>query len=243
MARWAGPEGELAEVGGVLLWATASDFPVLLNGAARLDPAIPADQVLSTADRWFSAQGRGHTLAIGVGDADLVDAAEAAGMILTGDSPQMVCDALSAPPPVPADVELRWVETVEDAERFVDVVEPAYCSIGATPGAVATSLAAPERLLEPHLSVVLAMLEDAPAATAVLLESHGIAGVYYVGTIETARGRGLGELVTQSVTERALSRGIPVVGLQASQMGEPIYRRMGYREIGRTRSYVRFEPV
>ena len=38
LARWSGTEGVVEERDGVLLWATASEFPVSLNGVARLDP-------------------------------------------------------------------------------------------------------------------------------------------------------------------------------------------------------------
>jgi ribosomal protein S18 acetylase RimI-like enzyme len=98
-------------------------------------------------------------------------------------------------------------------------------------------------VLEPQNEVVLALLDGQPAAGAHLLCSHGMAGVYYVGTLEAARGRGLGELVTATVTNRAFERGAPFVGLQASPMGEPIYRRMGYRDLYRQAGLVRFTPT
>ena len=69
-------------------------------------------------------------------------------------------------------------------------------------------------------------------------------GVDRVGTVEAARGRGLGDLVTRAVTNRSLDEGAPACTLQASPMGEPIYARMGYEQIYRYRGLVRFEaPV
>jgi hypothetical protein len=53
----------------------------------------------------------------------------------------------------------------------------------------------------------------------------------------------LGEAVTRAVTNRAFDEGAAVVTLQASPMGEPIYRRMGYEERYRYSTFVRFEPV
>jgi predicted GNAT family acetyltransferase len=70
--------------------------------------------------------------------------------------------------------------------------------------------------------------------------SNGIAGVYAVGTAEEARGRGLAELVTRTVTNLAFDLGAPAVTLQASPMGEPIYARMGYRELYRYANLTRF---
>ena len=83
LARWSGAGGSVAEREGVVLWATASDFPVSLNGAVRLDPRTPADRVLTIADEWFGALGRGHTVNVVDGiDDDLRAAAEAAGMLV-----------------------------------------------------------------------------------------------------------------------------------------------------------------
>jgi len=79
-------------------------------------------------------------------------------------------------------------------------------------------------------------------AAAQTLLSHGIAGVYWVGTVEGARSRGLGEAVTRAVTNAAFDRGATANSLQASPMGEPIYRRMGYEEIYRYTTYTRLTP-
>ena len=126
---------------------------------------------------------------------------------------------------------------------FAELVDTAYQSLGAPAGAIRPSFVALDRALEPQNEIVLALLDGQPVACAQLLLSHGIAGVYYVGTVEAARGRGLGELVTRAVTNRGFERGAPVVGLQASPMGEPIYRRMGYRALYRQAGLVRFAPT
>jgi predicted GNAT family acetyltransferase len=76
-------------------------------------------------------------------------------------------------------------------------------------------------------------------AAAQTLLSHGIAGVYWVGTVDDARGRGLGEAVTRAVTNAAFDLGARANTLQASIMGEPIYRRMGYETLYSYHSLVR----
>jgi hypothetical protein len=73
------------------------------------------------------------------------------------------------------------------------------------------------------------------------LLSHGIAGVYWVATLESVRGQGLADLVTRVVTNRGFELGAAVNTLQASPMGESIYRRMGYEELYRTYGYARFD--
>jgi len=64
-----------------------------------------------------------------------------------------------------------------------------------------------------------------------------VGGVYWVGTVPAARRRGAADAVTRHVTRAAFEQGARMVTLQASAAGEPVYRRMGYREVGR---YARF---
>jgi predicted GNAT family acetyltransferase len=57
-----------------------------------------------------------------------------------------------------------------------------------------------------------------------------------------ARGKGLAELCTRAVGNLAFDLGARVVVLQASVMGEPVYRRMGYREVTRYPYYLQLPP-
>ena len=61
--------------------------------------------------------------------------------------------------------------------------------------------------------------------------SHGVAGIYWVGSLAAARGRGLGRAVTAAATNAGFDLGADFASLQASPMGEPIYRAMGYETI------------
>jgi predicted acetyltransferase len=61
-----------------------------------------------------------------------------------------------------------------------------------------------------------------------------------VGVLPDARGRGLAELVTHAVTQAAFELGAPLVVLQATPMGEPVYRRMGFEQFQTYRGLVRF---
>jgi ribosomal protein S18 acetylase RimI-like enzyme len=72
--------------------------------------------------------------------------------------------------------------------------------------------------------------------------THGVAGIYWVGTMPAARGKGLAELCTRAAGNAGFDMGARVASLQASVMGEPVYRRMGYIEVTRYPWVVRFEP-
>jgi predicted acetyltransferase len=58
--------------------------------------------------------------------------------------------------------------------------------------------------------------------------SHGVAGIYWVGSLERARGKGLGRAVTVAATNAGFGLGADVASLQASPMGKPIYLELGY---------------
>lgn len=247
LARWSGREGSVIERDGVLMWASASDLPVLLNGAAGLDPTIPAAEVVALAEARFDALGRGFCLPLR--DRHPVDeavrsAALDAGLVALSGAPEMAVTEPVDARLLPAGVALHWLDhPAHDAPSvadFVEVSDAAYQSLGMPPGTLRTAVAAPHLVDVPGTAVVVATVDGEPAGAAMALLSHGVAGVYFVGTLESARGLGLGDLVTRAVTNRAFDEGARAVTLQASPMGEGIYRRMGYRELYRYTTYVRF---
>ena len=61
--------------------------------------------------------------------------------------------------------------------------------------------------------------------------SHGVAGIYWVGSTEEARGRGLGWTLTAAAVDAGLDMGAETASLQASPMGESLYRRMGFETV------------
>jgi hypothetical protein len=241
-ARWSGRTGRVVEEDGVLLCAAASDFPVVFNSVHRLDPGVPPEEVIGRADAFFGAAGRGYTINVRVGhpaDEDLRIAALRADLVELTGAPEMVCtEAVETRPPADG-VTLRWVEREGAVEDFVAVADAAYVSLGVPVGCIRGAITASGALTGPDVCTVVADLEGEPVATALCLLSHGIAGVYYVGTLEQARGRGLADLVTRAVTNRAFDEGARASTLQASAMGEQIYARMGYRELYRYAGLVR----
>jgi len=245
MARWSGPAGRIEERDGVVLCATGTEFPVTCNSVVRVDPQLDPERVVDLADEWFGALGRGYTLSVLVEPdgpaAELERVAAARGLVLLGEgAPVMSCAVAPVDVGPPAGVELRWVGEGADIVDLVQVDDEAYQSLGMPAGVILEMCSATDRMVAPHLRSVVAYEGDTPLAAAMTLSSHGIAGVYYVGTVAAARGRGLADAVTRALTRDAYERGALGVILQATQMGEPVYRRMGYEEIDRHRSWVRF---
>jgi hypothetical protein len=231
--RW-GTGGALEESDGILLYATGSWLPVVCNGALRSDEtASPAD-VVARADAFFGARKRGYTVMARdtPADAELRAACEAGGLEVFGEpAPEMVCTAPVAAS-CPDDVEIRTVTTVEGVRDFATITGAAYATYGMPANAPVELMSLPRRVLAaPHLVTVVAYRGDEPLAGAMTLLSHGIAGLYWVGTVEKARRSGLGAAVTAAVTNIAFDRGAAAVTLQASVMGEPVYRSLGYQTL------------
>lgn len=245
LTRSSGRAGAIEERDGLLLFASGSTFPALFNGVKRIDPAVPATEVIARADEWFSRLDRGYTLSVRSTeeDADLLDAAQAAGLHAVLDSPEMICRRPLDDVAPPSSVELRWVDDATTAADFMAVAGVSFATLGMPEKEVGEAIVDVAALLVPHVQTVVAYDAGEPVATAQTLLSHGAAGVYWVGTVDAARGKGLGELVTRAATNRAFDMGASFNSLQASVMGDPIYRRMGYEEIYRYYGFMRFEPV
>jgi len=58
-----------------------------------------------------------------------------------------------------------------------------------------------------------------------------------VCTLPELRRMGIGRAVTAAVIAEGRERGLRVAVLGASAMGEPVYRAMGFREVGRLRNW------
>lgn len=232
LARRSG--GIVHDQDGLMLYTSVHPFPVLSNGAFRTDATLSADAVLGRARDFFARHERGYTIQIRAhADADLRAAAEGAGLLQMGDLPAMVLDHRLPEAEPPSGVTLRRVTTETDAAAFGAVMGAAYATYGMPPEVAITNLSRLDVLMAPHIVSFLALLDGAPAAGAMTIVTHGVAGVYWVGTLPDARGRGLAELCTRAAGNAGFDLGARMASLQASIMGEPVYGRMGYVEVTR----------
>jgi len=77
------------------------------------------------------------------------------------------------------------------------------------------------------------------AATSLVYFRDGLAGIYGVATIQAHRKRGLGAHATAEPLRRAWADGYQTGLLQASEMGEPVYSRIGFQSHGHMRLFAR----
>jgi ribosomal protein S18 acetylase RimI-like enzyme len=215
---------------GWLFGAGSSTHPVISNGAFRRDDGVDAGEFVTGAQEFFAARERGFSIWVRGGQAedhDLVAAAKAAGFQLVYEMPEMTLGEKLAPPELPPGAELRKLTAVEQATDFWHVAITSYASIGFPPEVFAgyTNHAG---LLAENVVAFLALLDGEPVSIAMTMVSHGVAGIYWVGSLEQARGKGLGRAVTVAATNAGFDLGADVASLQASPMGKPIYEAMGY---------------
>lgn len=76
-------------------------------------------------------------------------------------------------------------------------------------------------------------------ATSMLHLADGLAGIYCVATRPEERGRGLGAHATAEPLRIAAGLGYRVGILQSSTDGYPVYRRLGFQDLGGMPFYVR----
>jgi ribosomal protein S18 acetylase RimI-like enzyme len=240
-ARW-NEKYEIIESDDLLMTLGADAFPGA-NFVMRLAPACTplANELLDRAMAFFQARQRGFSIHVRRHiDTDLEAACEAAGMFKVGNSAGMCLDAPLPDKPEDGSVQVRVIEERQGAVDFADVTVASYKSLGLPEETGKKMFAAPERMLKPHIVPVVAYDHGVPVSAAMALMSHGIAGIYWVGTVETHRRRGLAELCTRIAGNRAFAMGATRVVLQASHMGEPVYQGMGYREFTRYPWYMWF---
>ncbi|MGH7789905.1 MAG: GNAT family N-acetyltransferase [Candidatus Binatia bacterium] len=234
--------GAVHDEGGVMVYASAHPLPVLTNGAMRTGPEASPAEVIDRARAFFAPRGRGFSIIIRAhADEDLRLAAAAAGLTQFGEAPGMVLDHRLADAVAAAGVTLRRVATLDDAVAFGVLMDSAYASLGMPGGVAPAQFARLEALVAPHIVAFVAEIDGTAAAGAMTIVSHGVAGIYWVGTSPAARGRGLAELCTRAAGNAGFDLGARIAALQASVMGDPIYRRMGYVEVTRYPTMVQFD--
>ena len=104
--------------------------------------------------------------------------------------------------------------------------------------AVALGTACPDLLDRSGCVVYVGYADGDPVVSGLGWRTGRTIGVYSIATVPSARRRGYGAAMTARVVADGVADGCDLAALQASEMGRPIYERLGFRTVVRYVEYV-----
>jgi len=234
----ASPQGEVTEVHDLHL--TSCGFPTAeFNRAFLKKPEGDLPAVIARAEAHFARLDLPFFFtARSDWEERRAPALREAGYECKGGAPGMLLDPLRDGAAEVAGLEITRVRSPEELPPYQDT---AFDGFG-LPKQFGALFLTEDLLRSAGVELFLGRVDDAPVSTSLLLSSHGVAGIYWVATLESHRARGLGEALTWAAVQGGLAHGCRVASLQASVMGEPVYKRMGFRTTVEYVKYGRSDP-
>jgi hypothetical protein len=238
MARWT-PGGFVVERGGLVMvgapHGTVVTNMAIVAGRTDVESIVrETERVYGQSTLPFSVHTRAHV------DGELEAELATRGFHEIATTPGMVMHAgAGVPVDPPEGLTVRAVSTEDDRVAYADVMAEAYAVYGTPEESTEAFFARMESVRGPTTQAYLGSIGDRAVSGAALYLSHGIGGIGWVGTRPSAFGRGYGAALTWRVVEEGFRRGVPWLNLQASPMGAPVYRRLGFETPTQYRMFIR----
>lgn len=214
---------------------TGVSHPVL-NGVfrSRIPPDSVAAIVRETLHVFFSRRvPMRWIVGPSASPIDLREHLEACGVRYAREWVGMVADLDTieeAGPPL-VDLVIDEVGTSQTLEKWTQ----ALCLGNGFPEPVARVFAgvfgAAARREDVRLRHYLASIDGEPLATCTLSLAAGVAGVYWVATVPKARRRGIATALVLAALRDARSTGYRFAVLHSTQMGQGVYRQIGFYDV------------
>jgi GNAT superfamily N-acetyltransferase len=213
------PAGSTARYGAIPVAITGLPG-AFFNGAWLLEPPDPDDLRRAVED--LAATGLPFAVHVRT---DLPEGIAAAARLGLRDEGRLPCFALE-PGPIPPPMAGITIERADDArwDQFLDVSAEGF----GMPRALAERLFPASLQADQRLRAFVGTVDGRPVATAASVRTGSTVGIYSVATVPEARGRGFGTAMTWHTLADA-DPGWELAVLQASDMGRPIYERMGFK--------------
>jgi GNAT superfamily N-acetyltransferase len=183
---------------------------------------------LAEADRTFRAHGRSFGIDVEKGrHPDVDEALPAMGLEVVATRPAMAMRVEEVVPPHALDgIEIVRVTEPGLLAELVEVEVAAF----ETGRIDAEGLLAPSQLALSNVRHYAAIVDGRTVAQAVTNTQRGAIGVFGVATLPGFRRRGIGTAITAFAIDDVRDEA-DLVWLQSTEMGRPLYERMGFRPI------------
>jgi GNAT superfamily N-acetyltransferase len=226
--------GEVFETRDVLVTNTRAPVAAFNQGVFKT-PGYKFERTLERVRAYQARAGVPLRLHLASEHASVAPALLADGYVQTDAVPAMGLGPI--PDDLPAHVsglDVRRVETAGELEHFGALAFGTF----EYPVELAPVALTPDLLALPHAELYVGYIGAAPVCCSMLLVTGHVAGIYWVGVTRSQRRRGLGAAITAHAVRAGKERGCALASLQASPLGAPVYRRIGFQSV---REYLRFD--
>lgn len=226
------PSGETRQFGSVTTAATGVPTPFFNRVFVFEAPAGD----LSAAIEWMSDRDAPFRVFVADPAVETVENhRRGLDLVKTGEQPGMAMTPLDGVPPRDSVVEITEVTGPEEREEYSTVTGSAF---GWPPEVVEPIDRA--ALAANGVRLFLGRVDGQTAACGLLVRTGDVAGVYSIAVMEEFRRQGIGEAMTWEVLRVGRDDGCQAGVLQSSEMGYPLYERMGFETVV---TYHQFEPT
>jgi GNAT superfamily N-acetyltransferase len=230
VAATAGRRGESAFVRGGRVTAS----PIVVANA-YINSAVPLDDQLSPTDflddtmQFFAERKRSFVVWVPDSLPGLATEALARGgqQISPRRVAMVATDKVGERVTGPGLFDMRTVNNDEDDRMFAYVAEQAFKFHG-----LGTLLLVHDCFHAPATRWVIAYDGEQPVGVACGFIDGEVGGLYFAGTIDTHRGRGVAADLTANVTDYLFGLGADRIVLQSLDSGVPAYQRLGFTMCG-----------
>lgn len=192
-----------------------------------LGPTSP-ERVFVLAADFFGAGTRYGVVVDAETAAPMEAALRAGGWRLDAEEPALVMTPLpAAVPPPPPGLDIRLVT---DEAGLAD-----FRAVSGTGTQWVPSLAA---AIDPGVGLFVGYAQAQPVATSRFTVQDGVADINGVVTVPEARRRGYGTALTWACIAEGRDRGCTAADLTATEMGYPVYIKMGFVPVCTFRTYL-----
>lgn len=207
-------------------WATDAGRPASYANTATLIRPLSPDptDLMRRLEAFFAAQDGGSHRETYIFSPWPTPNLRMFGWHLGGHPPLHLLPVGSKGSPLPPDFRVERVTTPQALEILERVAVEGFPMEGLD-ASRAGAVFGPELLSNPRMRFWLGWHQERPVGVAVTSIDHGINQVMLIATLPDARGRGFGEALTW---EASLAEPSLPAMLLSSDLGRPVYDRMGY---------------